>query len=146
MSDKYTIKPPVWFWVFAVLFVVWGLIGCSIYLVEVSLSDAAYEKFSSPEMLAARDVVPIWGIIGFATAVWSGLLASILFILRKRVSVAIFILSLIAAIIGFLPTFFNSTIRDAGGSSFWVMPLIVVTIGAFQIFYSRKQRANGILR
>ncbi len=36
--------------------------------------------------------------------------------------------------------------KEAGGSFFWVMPTIVVSLGIVEIIYSRKQRANGILR
>ena len=146
MSDKYSAKPPVLFWIIATIFIVWGLIGCGMYLTEMMMSDEAYLEAFGPELAAVRDVYPVWGIAAYATAVWSGLLAAILFLFRKRVSVSIFVLSLVAAIIGFIPSFTNSILRDAAGSGFWIMPLIVVTIGMFEIFYSRKQRAKGILR
>jgi len=146
MSDNYSIKPSAVFWVMGILFLLWGLMGCGIYLIEVTMSDQAYEKFTSPEMLAARDIVPTWGIMAFASAVWSGLLAAILFLLRKRLSAGIFIFSLVAAIIGFIPTFTNSVIREAAGPSFWVMPLVVVVLGSIEVWYSRKQSAKGILR
>ena len=146
MSDETFIKPSKLFWVFAALFLIWGLMGCGIYLVEVTMSDAAYAEAFGPELAAVRDVHPTWAIAAYATAVWSGLLAAILFILRKRLSPVFFMLSLVTAIIGFIPTFTNSTLRDAAGSSFWVMPLIVVCIGIFEVTFSRKQQANGILR
>ena len=146
MPDKYAIKPSLLFWVLAVLFVLWGIFGCVINLVEFTMSDAAYEEAWGPDVAAVRDQFPIWGLAAYTIAVWSGLLAAILFILRKRVSVSIFILSLFAAIIGFIPSFTSSTLKDAYGPTFWVMPLIVVTIGIFEIFYSRKQAAKGILR
>ena len=146
MSDIYSKKPSAVFWVMGILFLLWGLMGCGIYLIEVTMSDQAYEKFTSPEMLAARDIVPTWGIMAFASAVWSGLLAAILFLLRKRLSAGIFIFSLVAAIIGFIPTFTNSVIREAAGPSFWVMPLVVVVLGSIEVWYSRKQSAKGILR
>ena len=146
MSDIYSKKPSAVFWVMGILFLLWGLMGCGIYLIEVTMSDQAYEKFTSPEMLAARDIVPTWGIMALASAVWSGLLAAILFLLRKRLSAGIFIFSLVAAIIGFIPTFTNSVIREAAGPSFWVMPLVVVVLGSIEVWYSRKQSAKGILR
>lgn len=144
--SEFDTKPGALFWVMAVLFVLWGLAGCGIYIVEMTMSDAAYAEAYGADMAAARDLVPVWGTAGFAIAVWSGLLASILFILRKRLSVPVFVLSLVAAIIGFLPIFMNTTIRDAAGDFFWVMPLIVVVLGIVEILYSRKQRAAGILR
>jgi len=144
--SEYRVKPGGIFWVLAIVFVLWGLIGCGMYLLEMTMSDEAYAEAFGADLAAVRDLYPSWGLAGYATAVWSGLLAAILFLLRKRLSVPIFMLSLGAAIIGFVPTFTNSVLRDAAGPSFWVMPLIVVVIGIIEIIYSRKQKANGILR
>lgn len=146
MSDNYSVKPPVLFWILAVLFVLWGLIGCGMYLMEMTMSDQAYADAFGPELAEVRDVYPTWGLAGYATAVWSGLLAAILFVLRKRLSASIFVLSLVAAIIGFIPTFINPVLKAAAGPNFWVMPLVVVCLGTFEVFYSRNQRAKGILR
>lgn len=138
-------KPGALFWILAILFVIWGLIGCGIYLTEMMLSDEAYSEAFGPELAAVRDVYPTWGLSAYAIAVWSGLLAAILFLLRKRLSVTIFTVSLMAAIIGFIPTFTNSVLRDAAGAGFWVMPLIVVVIGIIEIIFSRKQAGAGVL-
>jgi len=139
-------KTPVLFWIVGVLFLLWGLIGCGFYLTEVTLSDSAYADAFGEDLAAVRGVYPIWAMSAYAMAVWSGLLASILFLLRKRLSVGIFTVSLVAAIIGFIPSFTNSVLRDAAGAGFWVMPLIVVVIGLFEVIYSRKQRTVSILR
>ncbi len=141
-----TLKPPVLFWVMGVLFLLWGLMGGAMYLAEVMMSDKAYGEAFGEDLLAVRDVYPVWGIAAYASAVWSGLLAAILFLLRKRWSAGVFIFSLLAAIIGFIPTFTNSVLREAAGPSFWVMPLIVIILGSFEVWYSRKQSAKGILR
>lgn len=146
MSDNYNVKPSAMFWVLGVLFLLWGLMGCAMYLAEVMMSDKAYGEAFGQDLLAVRHVYPVWAMAGYASAVWSGLLAAILFLLRKRLSAVIFIFSLVAAIIGFIPTFTNSILREAAGPSFWVMPLIVVVLGSFEVWYSRKQSAKGILR
>ena len=44
MSDNYSIKPSVVFWVMGILFLLWGLMGCGIYLIEVMMSDEAYAE------------------------------------------------------------------------------------------------------
>ena len=141
-----TLKPPVLFWVMGILFLLWGLMGGAMYLAEVTMSDKAYGEAFGEDLLAVRDVYPVWGIAAYASAVWSGLLAAILFLLRKRLSAVIFLFSLVAAIIGFIPSFTNSVLRDAAGAGFWVMPLIVVVLGSFEVWYSRKQSAKGNLR
>ena len=139
-------KPTALFWIIAVIFVIWGLIGCSFYLAEVMMSDAAYSDAFGPELAEVRGVYPTWAMAAYATAVWSGLIAALLCILRKQVSVTVFLFSLGMAILGFIPSFTNPVLKEAAGEWFWVMPLVVVAIGIFEVFYSWKQRANGILR
>jgi len=146
MSGDIETKPSILFWIIAGLFILWGLMGCAIYLMEVMPTDEQYAELFGEELASVRHLVPTWGMAGFAIAVWSGLLAAILFIFRKRISVPVFIVSLVAAVIGFIPSFTISAIRDAGGSFFWLMPLIVVSLGIFEIIFSRKQQAKGILR
>ena len=144
--SEFEIKPSPLFWILAIVFVIWNIIGCSMYVLEMMMSDTAYAEAFGSEVAAVRDVFPAWGLAAYAIAVWGGLLAAILFILRRKLSVLIFPLSLCAAIISFIPSFFNATLRDAYGPTFWVMPAIVTTIGIAEVFYSRKQSAKGILR
>jgi len=139
-------KPGTIFWVAGGLFLLWNLMGCGIYLMEATMSDAAYLEAYGEKMADARDVYPVWATAFYAIAVWGGLLAAILFLLRKRVSATLFIVSLIAALICFIPTFTSDVLRDAAGSSFWVMPVIVVILGAVEVWYSRKQSEKGVLR
>ncbi len=132
------LKPNGLFWILAVVFLLWNIMGCSMYLVEMTMSDEAYAQSFGAEVAAVRGDFPIWGIVGYAIAVWSGLLAAILFLLRKKLSVSVFLFSLIMAIIGFIPSFTNSILREAYGPQFWVMPLIVVLLGIFEVWYSRR--------
>ena len=141
------VKKPNWvFWILAIAFILWGLIGCGFYLAEMTMSDAAYAEAFGEELGAVRHVYPTWGLAAYAMAVWSGLAAAILFILRKKISAPLFMFSLGMAVLGFIPSFTNSVLRQAAGDWFWVMPLIVVTLGVVEVLYSRRQRANGILR
>ena len=52
MEDS-KIETPRWFWVVGALFLIWNLIGCSGYLAEHMMSDAAYGKAFGPEKLAS---------------------------------------------------------------------------------------------
>lgn len=146
MSGNTSVKPPVLFWALAILFVLWNIIGCSMYLLEMTMTDAAYADAFGPDVAAVRDIFPVWAVSAYALAVWSGLLASILFLLRRRLSVSIFMFSWVSAIIGFIPSFTSATLREAYGPTFWIMPVFVVILGLFEIWYSRRQRAKSILR
>lgn len=139
-------KPSIWFWVIAVILVIWNLFGCALYILDVTMSDARYAEIYGDAKAAAREFYPTWAIVAFAVAVWSGLLGSGLLLMKRGLSAPVFLVSLVAAILCFIPVFVSTPLRDSGGETFWVMPAIVVVIGLFQFWYARRKQADGILR
>jgi hypothetical protein len=139
-------KPTIWFWVVAILFLVWNMIGCYFYIIEVTMPDAQYAEAHGAEMAAVRGLYPTWALAAFALAVWGGLLAATLLLLRKALSVPLFLVSLVMSVLCFIPNFVVTELREAAGSTVWVMPLIVIVIGVTQLWFSRRERARGTLR
>ena len=139
-------KPSTAFWVLAVLFLLWNMFGCYAYILDQTMTDAAYTEAYGEAMTAVRDIYPTWSVVAYAVAVWGGLLAAILFLLKRRSAVVLFTLSLIAAVISFAWGISNEQARAAAGAMGWVMPLIVVSMGLLEIFYSRRARSKGYLR
>lgn len=139
-------KTPWWFWLIGAVFLLWNIFGCAIYIVDKSVTDAGVLKFSGQAALDARHAYPLWASVAYGFAVWLGLLASILYLMRKKISVTLFIVSLVTAIICFIPNFTNSIVKTSGGDSYWVMPVIVVLLGLFEILFSNKMRSKGIIR
>jgi len=139
-------KPGALFWAMGLFFLAWNGFGCAAYVMDVTASDAKYAELYGDAMLAVRDRFPVWSISAYAIAVWGGLLAALLYLLRKRFAVTVFIISLIAGLISFSWSIMNEEARAASGDMFWVMPLLVLALGLFEIFWSRKMVANGIIR
>lgn len=139
-------KPSTWFWVIAALFLIWNIFGCILYVVEMTMSDVRYAEVYGAAKASVRDVYPTWAVAAFAVAVWGGLLAAILLLLRRRPSATIFLISVVAAAICFIPVFASTPLREAGGSTFWLMPVIVVVIGGVQVWYARRKIADGTVR
>ena len=138
-------KPSVLFRVLAVVFVIWNLFGCAAYLADQMMSDAAYAEAYSEALAAVRDVYPVWGVAAYALAVWGGLAAAILFILRKKLAVPLFGLSVLTAVVSFIPVFTNDVLRTASGDMFWLMPVIIFVMGVVEVLYSRHMSARGVL-
>ena len=139
-------KPSAAFWILGVFFLLWNAIGgCGIYLMDKFMADAALLELGGQAALDARHAYPIWATAAYAIAVWVGLLASILYLMRKKLAVTLFIVSLVAAIICFIPNFTNAVVKAGGGNTYWVMPVIVVVLGLFEVWWSRKRAAAGIL-
>lgn len=145
MTEERRGRPGALFWIFGGLILIWNGFGCMAYLTDVMLSDEAYRKAYGEAMLAVRENYPAWSIAAYALAVWGGLLAALLLLLRKSWAAPLFVLSLIAAIIGFMWGFTNAEARAAAGSTFWVMPAFVIILGLLEIWWSRKKRADGTI-
>jgi hypothetical protein len=139
-------KPTTLFWVLGVLFLLWNAFGCYIYVIDKTASDAALLARENGEaVLAAYKAYPVWASAAYAIAVWGGLIASVMLLLRKKLSMKIFILSLVAAIICFIPTYTAPEMKAAYGPTYWLMPLIVIALGAFEVLWSRAKAADGML-
>lgn len=143
MSDG--MKPPTAFWVLGVLFLLWNAFGCYLYYMDNTMTDAAYAEAYGQAMVDVKHLYPSWATAGYAIGVWGGLVAAIMFLLRKKLALPIFILSLVGAFVSFVWVFINAEYKAAAGSTFWVMPVIVLAIGVFEIWVSRKKIAKGYL-
>ena len=144
--DDFAKKPGALFWILGAVFVIWNGFGCAAYLMDVTASDAKYAELYGEAMLAVRDKFPVWSLSAYAIAVWGGLLAAVLYLLRKRLAVTVFVISLIAGLISFSWSIMNAEARTASGDAFWVMPMLVLVLGLIEIFWSRKMAAKGIIR
>ncbi len=138
-------KPPLWFWGIGLAFLGWNLIGCYFYYIDRTLDDAAYAASYGEAMLAIRDQYPVWAVSAYAIAVWSGLVAALLFLFRKKAAAPIFTLSLIAAILSFVWPITTSEARAASGDGFWIMPVVVIVLGIAEVWVTRHQVRKGIL-
>jgi hypothetical protein len=116
------------------------------FLAEQFASDETWRAMENGEaILAAKALYPMWAVIAYAIAVWGGLFAAILLLLRKKLAMPVFILSFIAAIICFIPTFTIDEMKAAGGETYWVMPVIVLVLGLFEIWWSSKKKSDGTI-
>ena len=84
-------KPHFTFWIAAALGLVWNLMGCMNYIVQTNPVTVAQMPEVYQLIINAR---PSWATAGFAVGVFGGAVGCILLLLRQRVAVAVFILSL----------------------------------------------------
>lgn len=90
--------PPFIFWAIAVVGLLWNLIGCWNYIVQ-----------SDPEAVARMPEIyrlivenrPGWATAGFAVSVFGGAVGAILLLLRRKVAVGVFALSLLGSAVTF---------------------------------------------
>lgn len=99
-----------------------------------------------PEELELINSAPSWGIYVYGIAVFGGLLASILLLMRKKMAVAIFGISLLAILIQMGYWIFGMDSVGVMGPQSLIMPLIVIAIAIFEYFYSKGAARNGWLQ
>lgn len=133
---------PVWFWVVAVLAVVWNAMGVLVYLGDVYQSPEAIAKLPqiTQDLYAMR---PAWAVGAFAVAVFAGLLGSILLLLRRSLASNVFLLSLIAILVQNYFWFGLAKAHQHFPATSQIMPLLVIVIAIALIWFARSCAARG---
>ena len=109
MSEHYKRQPLArWYWIAAIASVLFMALGCWDYLTVVT-TDPARLQLDERNFAQAQ---PIWQIAAYAIAVWVGLLATVLLLLRRRAAEPLLLVSLVAAVFSFLPYATVPAIRD----------------------------------
>ncbi len=143
MTDSTSQKVPVVFWIIAVIAIIWNAMGVNQYLQQAYQTDAFKAGMPSEEALEMAINTPSWAMSAFAVAVFFGLLASIALILKKRLAIPLFLISLIGIIVQMIHNVFISDSVELMGSIAIIFPIIILVIGVFLYFYSKRSMANG---
>ena len=72
-----------------------------------------------------------------------GALASLLLLLRKAWAVPVFMLSLAGVVVQSIHTYFLSDVVEVMGGQAMFMPLVIMAIGAYLIWYSMQAQKKG---
>ena len=133
------------YWAIAVVSLLWNAMGATDYTMTQT-RNAAYLSQMTPEMMEYINNFPAWAEAFWAFGVWGSVLGSILLLLRKKLAVSAFALSLLGLL--------GTTIYQYGMSA---MPAAMKTPGAmafsatiwiialFLFWYARKKHDEGIL-
>lgn len=141
-----TNKPNKWFWIIAILALLWNLIGVSRYLMEAYKVEAIRVNLNA-DQLAIMDGNPAWLTAVFAIAVFSGLLACLLLLLKRKFAVTLFGISLLCVLIQMISSWVTTNIIEVFGTlEGVVMPMIVIIISIFLYYYSKGASQKGWLR
>jgi hypothetical protein len=146
MSDELDNKPTTAYWVIAGLLLSWNVLGLYMYYgqsvaTEETYADAKY----SVEQIAFVMAEPAWAHAAYAIAVNAGVLGAILLLLRKAWAVPLFVLSLIGALVQDLDAYVLRGALDHFDAVWLAIPVAVLVICVFEIWYSSQAKAKGWL-
>ncbi|WP_394747738.1 hypothetical protein [Spongiimicrobium salis] len=134
-----TSKPNTLYWVIAIIALLWNLIGVFFFIFDNFLI--------TEEILAAmpeadrnlRESAPAWGPVVYGIATIGGVLASICMLMRRKLQIPLFLISLLAIIVqmgyGWVVQKSAEVLEPGMGI---VFPAIVVALGLFFFFYSKR--------
>lgn len=143
MDDRYTRQPLArWFWIAAAASLAFMAIGCGGYLMDVMTApeDIPVDRRTLYE---AR---PWWQVAAYGAAVWVGLVGAVLLLMRRKLAEPLLLVSLIAAVLTFLPYAIVPGVRDNITTGDIVAAIIVLAITWTIYWFARHSRQRGWLR
>jgi hypothetical protein len=91
-------NPPKWYLPVAIAALLWNLMGCAAYLMDVMLTPEDVAKLSEAQQ-AAYAARPGWSVAATAIGVWTGVLGCVGLILRRSWALWLLLLSLLGVIV-----------------------------------------------
>ena len=147
-------RPPAWYWLVAVIFMFWNLLGLFVFISMVLMVTGALDIASEEAMaglteaqltqkMTAKDVIlstPMWSNVAFAIAVGFGVAGSIALLMRRKVALPIFVISLVGVLV---QNAYNYLLSDAvekiGVGLSPMVILMAVALIPFTLFCSSKR-------
>lgn len=136
---------PRYFFVVAVLFLLWNLMGDAAYLTQVT---ANLSELARTDAYQARlfSLMPTWAWAAYAIAVWVGTLATVMLLLKRAIAVPLYAISLIAVVAQFGHTFLGTDILAVKGPVSAAFPAFIIVMGIVQLAFAWSMTRKGVLK
>ncbi|WP_157215804.1 hypothetical protein [Flavisphingomonas formosensis] len=129
------VKPPAWYWIVAVVALLWSLMGCFACYSQLTMSPADFARLPSAQQETWRSM-PGWVKADYAVAVIAGLLGSLGLLMRRRWARPLYLVSLIAVVLQFGWVFLASPVLKLVGPSAIPFPALIVALAVLFFWFS----------
>ena len=145
MSEK--INVPAWFWILAILFLLWNILGVLSFIGDL---NSTKESLEAMEAYSDREIelmlsLPSWTKVFYGLATFSGLIGAIGLIMKKRFAVPLFVTSLCAAVFHHAYIYTTTEAMSVMQMPSKIMSLVVISTCVLQLWFSRKARSRAWL-
>ena len=146
MTDVLT-RTPWHVWLVGVIAVLFNSIGVFDFVMSMSRgADYMASAGMTPDQIAHYQGMPSWMTVVWAVGVFGALLASILLLLRRKLALPVFILSLAAFLVSLLYTYVLTNGGAVMGQQMAITSAVITGLLVFFSWYSRFMAARGVLR
>ena len=142
MADENASGAPRWFTLAALAALAWEIIGCAMYVMQVSVEPAALPA----DQRQMWDATPAWMTGAYAVAVWVGLIGAILLLMRRKLAEPVLLVSLIAVVVQFSGLLIVPALRNLVSSDMLFLPFLIVIVCGVIWHFARRARRSGWLR
>ena len=133
---------PKWYMPVAIIALLWNLIGCAAYLMDVTLTPEAVAAMS-PDQQALYAARPAWAVAVYAIAVWGGALGCVGLIMKQRWAKGALLASLLGLIAQDVALFGMSPV--AIEASVYALQGMVLMIAVLLLLLANKAARQGWL-
>lgn len=145
MKDALPPSTPKSFWIISGIALAWNLMGVAAYLMHVMLTPEDFAKMSEAQR-ALYTTAPSWVTGAYAIAVFGGTLGSVGLLLRKTWATPVFVVSLVGILAQMGYSLLVQDTIEVMGPGIVVMPLVIIAIGIYLIWFSRNAAKAGHLK
>ena len=133
---------PLGFWIVSVLALLWNLLGMAIFFMQVSMPPEALAAMPA-EQRSLYESTPAWVNGAFAVAVFGGALGSAMLLLKKRLALPLLALSLLGVVVQMGYTYLMTPAFRVYGAGNAILPVVLVLIALFLVWFARRSLARG---
>jgi hypothetical protein len=146
MTDA-KVKSPWHIWLVGVIAVLFNSIGVFDFVMSMA-QGAEYQASAgmTPDQIAHYQEMPSWMTLVWAVGVFGAFLASVLLLLRRKLALPVFVLSLAAFLISLVYTY---VLTDGGaimGQQMAITSAVIAGLLTFFSWYSWFMAVRGVLR
>lgn len=138
-----TTKPNTIFWVIGIVALLWNILGVGAYLAQAYMPNEALEMLTQGEQDYYNNY-PAWATGSFAIGVFGGLLGSIALLMRKKIAILLFTLSLLGVLGQQVYNFFLQDFIALDGTKM-IGPIVIIIICFFLLWFAKAQKQNGVI-
>lgn len=146
MSDA-SVKAPWHVWLVGVFALLFNAIGVFDFVMNLWQGPAYLASAGmTPEQIAHYQAMPAWMMVVWAVGVFGAFGASILLLLRRRLALPVFVVSLVAFLVSLLYTYVLTNGGAVMGRQMAITSAVIALLLVLFAWYARAMATRSVLR